>query len=255
LVIRSGKYSRELAFPFPVDVQRSHTKISRKQFWVEVSVAATYAAQSGGYVISPFPLAFDRGQIVPWALGKVNLLKCPLIASDALLPNLQSFIGMGGSPREQAFQPGTSQTSAHEQAIFEMKRSIACIFVRTHHKLGARTHAHSAFSMNTQGSENDCDFVIFTNGIYHDQAVGSICLGAYVLPMTLHNLNSMLGGLGGLLNHSKHIGVKVSQDEAVLWKQAMPAFVERSRYTWEHKPTCEYQREGTFKCPRSVVHG
>lgn len=216
LAIRFGKHSRELTFPFPVDARRSNTKVSRKQFWVEVSVAVTSASQTGGYVLSPFPLASDRGQLVPWALGKLNLSMCPLIAPDVLLPTLESSIGMGASQKEKAFESEPSQASGHELAIFEMKKSIAGLFVRTHKKMGTLTHTHNAFRMNVQSSGNDCDFLIFTNGIYHDQAVGSICLGAYVLPLTLQNLDSLVAGLGRLLNSPKHVGINNSKDEAVL---------------------------------------
>jgi hypothetical protein len=252
MAITFGDHSRELRFPFPVNGRRCHTKISRKQCWVEISVALTSAAQhAGGYTLSPFPLISDRGQLVPWMLGKVNLSKCPIIPSDANLPYLESFIGMSMSQKEKMLNRGEVSISTHEKDFFDFKKSIAVLFIRTQTRLGQRRNTHNVFRMTVN---DDCDFLIFTNGIHHDQAVGSICLGAYVLPLTAQTLGSKLDGLGQLFHNPKQIGISISKGEETLWKQAMPALVERCRYDWEHKPSCEYNIDGVFKCPRSVKH-
>jgi hypothetical protein len=100
-----------------------------------------------------------------------------------------------------------------------------------------------------------CDMWIVVGDLYHDQAVGSVCPDTYFLVLNpakdrVHRPASARQPIRSYLPP-----MSIEQDEARLWKKALPLFVERSRYTWEHKPSCEYKGGGVFKAPLSLSQG
>ncbi|KAF2434976.1 hypothetical protein EJ08DRAFT_656631 [Tothia fuscella] len=101
------------------------------------------------------------------------------------------------------------------------------------------------FALNNKGSAGMI-LLLFVFGLRLDAANQSICLDTAILPLTpslLRRLNDNLADLdekeGGIL------AVNVGDEELILWKNVLPAFVERCR-DWEHTSKCEYAIKGSI---------
>ncbi len=185
-----------------------------------------------------------------WAMGRSNLDKSP-IATHMSLANLSAFMGMTLSAIERDVQPSPSERTKFSRSLFELKESLAAIFTSFASKDNSSGRKWQAFRLVVQ---NDSDTLIFANTLRHDKDSGSICLDAHVVPLTPQRIQNLSRVLVRTLGAQQVLGIKVSEHEESLWKHVMPAFVERCRHSWKHKPSCEYITP-SLACPRSVLHG
>lgn len=271
ITLKLGKQCRRLCFPFPVDGSHSRTRIARKQLWVEVIVPISYAARPNGYALRPFPVVFEKGQSMSWGMGRINLAESPIVAADMSLETLSAFLDMTLSAKEKDFQGAEpSQGSNFSRSLFDMKESLAllCTSFACKHRSSGRKY--QAFRLAV---DNDSDTLIFANALRHDQDSGSICLDAHVVPLTPSRVQKLHRAL--TKTASQMLSIRLSDQEAILWKHILPALVERCRHSWQHQPTCEYHKNNnnnktisspksspesspeatTTNCPLSILHG
>jgi hypothetical protein len=176
MVVKVGKQSRALKYPFSVDGQRHRARISRKQCWIEIEVPVASALQAEGFTLSPFPIVVDRNQLVPWNLGRVDLSKCQAISSDVPLETIADFTTMGLSQMEHKLSiAAPCQPSVHQRTLCNMKNTLVTLFAASRLRRGDQP------GIARLSVDGNCDLWIVVGDLYHDQAVGSVCLDTYLL--------------------------------------------------------------------------
>lgn len=205
-----------------------------------------------------------------WGMGRINLAESPIVAADMSLDTLSAFLGMTLSAKEKDFQGAEpSQGSNFSRSLFDMKESLALLFTSFACKHRSSGRKYQAFRLAV---DNDSDTLIFANALRHDQDSGSICLDAHVVPLTPPRVQKLHRAL--TKTASQMLSIRLSDQEAILWKHILPALVERCRHSWQHQPTCEYHKNNnnktisspksspesspeatTTNCPLSILHG
>lgn len=92
------------------------------------------------------------------------------------------------------------------------------------------------FGLNNRGAEG-YRLLVFASSVRLDLSSQSITLDAAVLPLTMSAVPRLKSVLAELQSRGI-VSVNVDDDELVLWKHAVPAFIERCR-DWLHAPSCE----------------
>jgi hypothetical protein len=265
-----GPVCRKLSFPFPIDGSNCKPKISRLPVWVELTVPINCAPKSHGYSLDPFPIVSDRGQLLSWNLGRINLSTCPAISPAVPYKHLEFFIEMAESiqelrcasnPANQRSSPDISkfmrtmalpscslELSVSQTTIFKLKRSIQVLFDGVNDRVGRAGQTLNAFTISTTKRE---EFIILFGSLRHDLQQGSICMEAYVVPLPEVRPPQLTFVLASLKFTGRAVTIQVPEEVGNCWKALLPAMVERCRRDWQHKSTCEYATGEEFVCPRT----
>jgi len=252
--ITFGTHSQVLAFPFPVDGAYSKTTIVRRKSWIEVTVPLSSPIGSHGYNMRPFPVISAGGYLNCWGLGRFNLAKQPILPLSTARRYLSGFLGMTLSEAEHKTRQNPSAVTDSTRVLLELKESLAAImlsFIGQGNKAKDVTRRYSAFRL---AKDNDSDLLIFANSLRHDRDSGSVCLDAYVVPLTDKRIRHLANALRRAVSEQHLMSIRLSEDESVVWKRLIPALIERCRLRWSHGRNCEY---GSLEpvCPLSVLHG
>jgi hypothetical protein len=265
-----GPECRKLSFPFPIDGSRCDPKSSRAALWIELTAPITCAPKEHGYELDPFPLVIDRGQLLSWSLGRINLSICPPISSAVPFRHLKFFIEMAESIQEiralanpankngcddasefvgaMSIPKSSAELSTSQVTMFKLKRSIALLFDAANDRVGRAGQTLNAVTMSTIKGE---EFLIILGQLLHDLDQGSICMEAYVVPLPKQRPNQLTFALSSLKFTGRAVGIQIPEEVANHWKALLPAMVERCRYGWQHKSSCEYSIGEEFRCPRT----
>ena len=251
LQLQIGKSAHSLVYPYPVDGSCSKTKVARKQGWVEVAAPASPALVRGGYDLDPFPVVMESFQPVVWGLGRVNVSQQPSIPMNTKNEWLSIHLGAAMSNNQRKAQSLHASRGERMPGIVDLKESISLLFFSfAGQNPQAPGRRIKAFRLAVN---NDCDTIIFAQSIRHDRDTGSILLDAYVVPLTPSRVSNMLSSH---VSHSEVLTLNTPAEEAILWKELLPALVERCRSSsaWDHsKKNCKYN--STKKIPLSTAHG
>ncbi|KAK0362937.1 hypothetical protein LTR94_017331 [Friedmanniomyces endolithicus] len=250
--ITFGTHSQVLAFPFPVDGAYSKTTIVRRKSWIEVTVPLSSPIGSHGYNMRPFPVISAGGYLNCWGLGRFNLAKQPILPLSTARRYLSGFLGMTLSEAEHKTRQNPSAVTDSTRVLLELKESLAAImlsFIGQGNKAKDVTRRYSAFRL---AKDNDSDLLIFANSLRHDRDSGSVCLDAYVVPLTDKRIRHLANALRRAVSEQHSMSIRLSEDESVMWKRLIPALIERCRLRWSHGRNCEY---GSLEpvCPLSVL--
>lgn len=93
------------------------------------------------------------------------------------------------------------------------------------------------------------------NGLHHDTGACSILLDCFVIPLTfdrVQQVNPLMGKVFDPGNFKNTI--RMDPQAQILWKRALPAFVERCRLSWNHSVDCSYKSPGAT-IPLTTDHG
>lgn len=243
-----GSESITLDFPAPVKAFEHKTRIARKSFYVEVEAPLADTTSWKSFPLFLYPTFLWRGTPSAWNISYLNLDRLPVI--DAAKKNELQWLtthtsGMFNT-RERAQRDETAVAGSKKDARVAFKESLFTMFMGFTGLQGRQTRL---FSLNNTASEG-VHVLIFISSLRMDLANQSVVLDAAVLPLTykvVSRIDRFLAALSKL--HICHI--KVDSDELNLWKQSLPALVERCR-TWEHQVDCEYLESSI---PLSVENG
>ena len=242
LQFKVGKLSRRLAYPYPVNGNASVTKVSREQSFIQVTAPASSARIPGGFEINPFPVVQGR-QPVPWNIPRVVLSQQPCVMAPLKFDCLHHLsVAMSEDDIRYDTLPGM------KGAFSKVKQNIVALFSSI-----AGKHPNSmGISYKAFGFWKDkvADTLIFTHAIHHERDTGSICLEAFVVPLNVSRVK-LIARL--LRNHDDVGWLSIGEGEMTLWKQLLPACVERCRATWDHKSSCQYLVKG--RIPLSTAQG
>ena len=249
--LQIGKRSHHLVYPYPIDGSCCKTKIARKQSWVEVAVPISPALMRGGFDYDPFPVVMQSSKPVAWSLGRTNINQQPLISTSNDFGWLQPYLGLTVSQSERSAQQARSITGGKVTGLVDLKESITLLFLsfvgQNPGDMGKK------FKSFTLAKNKNSDTLLFANSMRHDRDTGSILLDCFVVPLTEPRIDKVLSHMQKLVQTERNMGLNIGEEESVLWKQLLPALVERCRFSWEHKETCEYMSKN--RIPLSTAHG
>jgi hypothetical protein len=253
LTVELGSKSWTLEFPCPIDHPHGKTRIARKQAWVEFIAPISWANQSCGYTLCPFPVVQEKKWISTWGLSRINLAQQPSFSCEAGSSSLTGFLGMTLSERETQSNGAACKQAVPEGAWFDMKETVTALFAGFLGD-GATSHTEQQCRGFQLVCDGNSDTVFIASALRHDLDSGSLSLDCHVVPLTNDRRSTMSEALLDVVREEKLLGIRISPKEEVLWKNALPSLVERCRTSWDHTSKCEYGNQ-PFRCPRSVAHG
>lgn len=239
-----------LLLPFPVNGALPKTRIARKSSWIEVILPVAPALSLGGYSSNPFPLVFDRSQLLTWGIPRIKLDQQPQIPNSGDFAWLSGHMGLALSERERTLN-ALDEDNRPPNGLLGLKESINAIFqsfVGMNRNYGKITN----FQLTCNHKGGDSDTILFASGLRHDRDSGSIVMDAYVMPLTRARITKVLPALQNYVK-AQPLSITMSAEESELWKQLLPALAERCRHTWIHGDSCEYRVQ--TRIPLSTTHG
>ncbi|KAG8710643.1 hypothetical protein FRC11_004270 [Ceratobasidium sp. 423] len=254
--LKIGKYTHPILYPYPIQGSSPRLRIARKSHYIEASICGVIApvskpSDNAGYFFNPFPI-LGTGAYTPWNIHHINLDRFPVL--DIKLPSevewLSPFCVLQLSDVEKSIRNNgdESQKSQASNALLNLKDSIHAIAMHYSGVQGRKSRTLALCDV-TQGGMY---VIIFIGGIRLDLASMSIALDTAIVPLSEKRIDKLGPGIGHmqLMISDPIVNIRARGHEAVAWKRALPAFVERCR-NWTHKPTCEYRTHGQI--PLSVA--
>lgn len=242
VTVRLGQ-ALPLTVCFPVFVVEPimKTRVARKSSYVEVVGQVGSSSEWMKYPYFMYPVYLEHGKPVNWNLPYLNLQKCPII--DTTLRNklewLTPHTSLAMSARERALRENKrSPRCSGEQIRLDFKESLFSLFIRFS---GLQGQKHHVFGLDNEAN-GETNILILVSSLRLDLSNRAVVLDCAVLPLCpelLPKFRNFLRALtlGGLCH------IKVNDAEQRLWKNVLPAFVERCR-TWTHRADCEYAEAG-----------
>ncbi|CZT09134.1 uncharacterized protein RAG0_13991 [Rhynchosporium agropyri] len=239
----------KLTFPVPVQSSKSRTRIARKPSYIEVIVPFADHVSNQGFTNFMFPLLLRNHVPMISNMPYLNLGCLPIIdttskTSTKSLEWLTSLISHQFSARE-LLQRDTESIEAGPRTNF--KDSIFSIFM---HYTGIQGAKCSVFGLN-DAEHGGVQIIILVSRMLLDMASHTVVLDCAVLPLTHEMMGELVPFLGSLGNGGM-VMIKVKQEEMKIWREVLPAMVERCR-VWKHIPSCAYKTSG--KIPLSAQNG
>ena len=240
-----------LLFPVPVLRSRSKSRIARKSSYVEVEAPMADPRDGDGFANFMCPMFPSKDGPVVWNMPRLALDRLPILNTSKkeefgwLTPHTS--LMMSSRERHLRDQFMAFSTTNHKDARVDLKDSLFSMFM---HFSGVQGQQARVFGINNP-DDGGFHILIFVSGLKLDLANRTVVLDAAILP--LHN--SLLRKIKPFLVKVTEIGlcnIKVNNEELKLWKQILPAWVERCRQ-WQHRSTCKYLTEN--KIPLSIEHG
>ncbi|PSR79366.1 hypothetical protein BD289DRAFT_415658 [Coniella lustricola] len=236
-----------LDFPVPVEKEGSKTRIARASGYIEIVASLTEPATSQGCNDFIFPC--QTGQ-PPLCLNipRMNLNTLPIIdvsKKDKLgfLTTLTSwtFSAQERKIREQLDSTSDTSDEITSSARMNFKESIFTMFMISSGLQGGQTGLFAIHHPDRGGIH----MLLFVSAIRLDSPHASVVLDAAVIPFTVDLVQS--GQLDSFLLTLRTLEcctLNVDDAELLMWKQALPAMIERCR-DWTHDASeCGYQAPG-----------
>jgi hypothetical protein len=251
VTIGKGSEQHHLHFPAPVLRSRSKSRIARKSSYVEVVGPICGPMDDQGFPNFMYPLFINRRGPAIWNMPSLNLERLPIldIAKTRELEWLVTHTSLMWSARERALREKHMASGAElsKNVRVNFKESLFSMFM---HFSGLQGERASFFGINNP-SGGGVNILVFVSCLRLDMANHTVVLDAAVLPLT----NRLIPSMRNFLQALTEVGIcqiVVDDDELKLWKEVIPAMVERCRQ-WPHRPSCEYVKKS--KIPLSFEKG
>lgn len=241
----------DLLFPVPVQISRSKSRIARKSSYIEVIAPMADPRDGAGFPNFMCPMFPSKNGHVIWNMPRLNIDCLPILDTSKKkeLEWLTTHLSLMLSSRErhlreQSMEPGTAK---QKDARINFKDSLFSLFM---HFSGLQGQQARVFGVNNP-DHGGVHILVFVSCLRLDLANHTVVLDAAILP--LHD--PLMPKLRPFLEKLTGVGlcsVIVDDDELRLWKEMIPAWVERCRQ-WDHCPSCEYLSKS--KIPLSVEIG
>ena len=239
-----------LLFPVPVQISRSRSRIARKSSYIEVIAPMADPRDGGGLPHFMCPMFPSKHGPVIWNMPRLNLDYLPILDTSKKkeLEWLTTHVSFMLSSRERHLRDKSMESgTAQQDARINLKDSLFSLFM---HFSGLQGQHARIFGINNPG-HGGIHILVFVSCLRLDLANHTVVLDAAILPLhdpLMPKLRPFLEKLIGV----RLCNVTVDDDELRLWKEMIPAWVERCRQ-WEHRPSCEYLSKS--KIPLSVELG
>ena len=240
-----------IRFPVPVQQSRSKSRIARKSSYVEVIAPMADPRDGAGFPHFMYPMFPKKDGPVTWNMPRLNLDCLPILDTSKKkeLQWLTTHISLMLSSRERhlrekSMEPGAAK---QEDARINFKDSLFSLFM---HFSGLQGQQARFFGVNNPG-HGGVHILVFVSCLRLDLANHTVVLDAAILPLhdsLMQKLRPFLEKLTGI----ELCSIIVDGDELILWKEVVPAWIERCRQ-WEHRSSCAYLNKS--KIPLSVEPG
>ena len=240
-----------LLFPVPVQRSRSKSRIARKSSYIEVIAPMADPRDGGGFPHFMYPMFSSKHGPVIWNMPRLNLDCLPILDTSKKkeLEWLTTHVSLMLSSRERHLREKSMEPGAPKQkdVRINFKDSLFSLFM---HFSGLQGQQARVFGVNNPG-HGGVHLLVFVSCLRLDLANHTVVLDAAILPLHDH----LMPKIRLFLKELTEIGlcsVIADNDELRLWKEIIPAWVERCRQ-WEHRPSCAYLSKS--KIPLSVENG
>ena len=240
-----------LRFPVPVQHSRSKSRIARKSSYIEVIVPMADPRDGGGFPHFMYPMFPSKHGPKIWNMPCLNLDRLPMLDTSRKkeLGWLTTHVSLMLSSRERHLREKSMEHGSAKQKDVRVnfKDSLFSLFM---HFTGLQGQQARAFGVNNPG-DGGVHILVFVSCLRLDLANHTVVLDAAILP--LHN--SLMPRIRPFLEEltgTELCSIIADDDELRLWKEIIPAWVERCRQ-WEHRPSCAYLNKS--KIPLSVEFG
>lgn len=139
-------------------------------------------------------------------------------------------------------------SESHKDVRVDLKDSLFSMFM---HFSGLQGDQASIFGIHNP-TAGGVHMIFFVSCLRLDMANHTVVLDAAVLPLTNTLVPQIRPFLAALTSSLRLCNINVDDKELGLWKQILPALVERCRQ-WQHRPRCEYLKKSQI--PVSVDKG
>jgi MYND finger len=228
------------AVDFPVAVLESSlkTKIARKSSYVELIVKVADGTDWPSFRSFMYPVFLDSEIVTAWNMPYLNLQSLPILdkRQQASLDWLTTHTSMMFSARERSLRNNPSQqASLEERNRVEFKDSLFSLFM--HYSGLQGRHAH-IFGINCP-TDGGVHILFFVSSLRLDLSNRTVVLDVAALPLYDTLIPRIASFLQTLTNNGDLCQIRATEAEMRVWKQVLPAFVERCR-TWSHQSSCQY---------------
>ena len=245
IVIGKSGFKYHIHFPAPVLRSRSKSRIARKSSYVEV--VAPIAGPGDGETFPDFMypvFASQQGPVV-WNMPRLNL-ECLPILDMAKTKDMQWLIthtSLMFSSRERTLR----NTNFRKDVRLNFKDSLFSMFMCFS---GLQGKASPVLGINNR-TGGGIHILVFVSCLRLDLGNHTVVLDVALLPLSNQLVPRIPSFLAALSDRGLRT-INVDDDELRLWKQVIPAWVERCRQ-WEHRPSCEYIAKSQI--PLSLENG
>ncbi|OJJ43054.1 hypothetical protein ASPZODRAFT_19755 [Penicilliopsis zonata CBS 506.65] len=235
-----GSDSYRLAYPVPIDGNKTKARVARTSAWIEIIAPLVEPGRYQAGLMYPFTTYGD--DLTYLNMPRVDLDQLPEI--DVRKPSeiqwLNVHVGGMFTSKERPMKNGLIPTDT----LCDLKDSLFTLFAGF---AGVQGQKSNLFAINNP-QDGGIHLIILPRALLFDTSNRSVVIDAAVLPLTLVLIPEIKEFLACLMERGM-LCSKATADELKLWKTLLPAWVERCR-TWEHRSTCEYRRGG--KVPVSL---
>lgn len=241
----------DLLFPVPVLSSRSKSRIARKSSYIEVIAPMANPRDGDGFPHFMCPMFPSKPGPVIWNLPRLNLDCLPVLNTSKKkeLEWLTIHTSFMFSSRERHLRESCmkSSTAKQKDPRINFKESLFSMFMKIS---GVQGRKARVFGINNP-DDGGVHILVFVSYLRLDLQNRTVVLDAAILPLQ----NPIIRKLRPFLENLSRTGLEtiiVDSDELRLWKEIIPAWVERCRQ-WEHRPSCDYLSKS--KIPLSVEFG
>lgn len=237
----------DLFFPVPVLATSQKTRIARKSLYIEVIAEVATVSSSAEFPTSFVQSLYLTGaKKVPlaWSMSHLNLQKQPAfnLSQVSKIDWLNTHFSLQMSNRERTLRDDPMlPRSPGERVRFEFKEGLFSLLVQFAGLQGPR-FSHFGISNPSNGGVH---ILVFPQKLRLDLATRTVVLDCAVLPLHRNIMPQLAKFIHGLTKGAKLVQILADDDELRMWKQVLPAWVERCRGTmWRHGEDCEYRATG-----------
>ena len=251
VIIGENTFRYQFNFPTPVLQSRSTCRIARKSSFVEIIIPMAQPMDVKTFPHFMYPLFLDGPKPVLWNMPRLHLDCLPILdtAKAKELEWLTTHTSLMFSARERVLRNKemSSSSETQEDVRINFKDSLFSMFMRFS---GLQGEGSRVFGIN-HPTGGGVHVLVFISCLRLDLANHTAVLDVAILPLTnvlvpqIHLFLAALSGVGICM-------IKVNDDELRLWKEILPAWVERCRQ-WVHRPSCEYSIKS--RIPLSTERG
>ena len=240
-----------LRFPVPVQQSRSKSRIARKSSYVEVIAPMADPRDGAGFPHFMYPIFPNKIGPVIWNMPRLNLDCLPILDTSKKkdLEWLTTHTTLMFSSRERHLRERSTEPGAakQEDVRTNFKDSLFSFFIQFS---GLQGQQARFFGINHPG-RGGVHILVFVSCLRLDLANHTAVLDAAILPLR-NSLMSKIVPFLEELRGKEMCNITVDDDELRLFKETIPAWVERCRQ-WEHRPSCAYLSKS--KIPLSLEFG
>ncbi|KAG8730445.1 hypothetical protein FRC10_002683 [Ceratobasidium sp. 414] len=224
-------------YPYPIHGSKSRLRVARKSHYVEIIVPMADPLDSGRYYLDRAPI-IQNSTYSPWNIHHVfpDLMPRVDLEDPKKLEWLSPHLALQFSNRELDLSNGDSATkSVPTNALMNVKESIRTLVKNYSGVQGTKARVFGL----SEADSGSAYAILLVAGLRLDPASFTVVIDAALVPVSTERASSLAPSIERLDKEDSIVQIVTSGQETVVWKNLLPAFVERCR-TWLHKPNCEY---------------